>query len=143
MDYTAKTTSVDKESTDCAVVGIFKPKRLSDSAKKLDKLYRGNISSACKRGIAGGDLGQITTLHNSARSKHNCIILVGCGEQDELTISAFQKVLAEIANEIKRNKISNLINCVSELPVKNADVLTKTQLSVTTIESAMYQFSET
>ncbi len=143
MNYIAKATSIDKESADCAVVGIFKPKRLSDSAKKLDKLYRGSISSACQRGIAGGDLGQITTLHNSARSKHNCIIVIGCGEQDEFTISAYQRVLVEVANEIKRNKTSNVINCLIELPVKNADILTKTQLSVTAIESAMYSYSET
>ncbi|QMU61364.1 MAG: leucyl aminopeptidase [Gammaproteobacteria bacterium] len=143
MDYIAKTTSVDKEAADCVVVGIFKPKRLSDSANKLDKLYRGSISNACQRGIAGGSLGQITTLHNSSRSKHNCIIVVGCGEQDEFTISAYQRVLATVANEIKRNKTSNVINCLTELPVKNVDTLTKVQLSVTAIESAMYIYSET
>ena len=97
MDYIAKTTTVDKETADCVVVGIFKPKRLSDSAKKLDKLYRGSISSACQRGTAGGNLGQITTLHNSGRSKHNCIIVVGCGEQNEFSISAYQRVLAAVA----------------------------------------------
>lgn len=143
MDYIAKTTSVDKESADCVVVGIFKPKRLSDSAKKLDKLYKGNISKAVQRGIAGGSIGQITTLHNSARTKHNYIIVVGCGKQDELTISAYQKVLATAANEIKRNKTSNVINCLTELPVINTDALTKAQLCVTAIESAMYKYSET
>ena len=143
MNYIAKTTSVDKEAADCVVVGIFKPKRLSNSAKKLDKLYRGSISNACQRGIAGGSLGQITTLHNSSRSKHNCIIVVGCGEQDEFTISAYQRVLAAVANEIKRNKTSHVINCLTELPVKNTDVLTKAQLNVTAIESAMYRYSET
>ena len=143
MDYIAKTTSVDKETADCVVVGIFKPKRLSDSAKKLDKLYRGSISNAVQRGIAGGSLEQITTLHNSARSKHNCIIVVGCGEQNEFTISAFQRVLATVANEIKRIKTSNVINCLTELPVKYADALTKAQLSVTAIESAMYSYSKT
>lgn len=143
MDYIAKTTSVDKETADCVVVGIFKPKRLSDSAKKLDKLHRGNISNAVQRGIAGGSIGQITTLHNSGRSKHNCIIVVGCGEQDEFSISAYQRVLAAVANEIKRIKTSNVVNCLTELPVKNADVLTKAQLSVTAIESAMYRYSET
>ncbi len=143
MDYIAKTTSVDKEIADCVVVGIFKPKRLSDSAKKLDKLYRGSIFNAVQRNIASGGIGKITTLHNSGRSKHNCIIVVGCGEQDDFTISAYQRVLATVANEIKRNKTSNVINCLTELPVKNADALTKAQLCVTAIESTMYRYSET
>lgn len=143
MDYIAKTTSVDKESADCVVVGIFKPKRLSDSAKKLDKLYKGSITRACTRGTAGGNLAQITTLHNSGRSKHNCIIVVGCGEHNELTVSAYQRVLAAVASEIKCNKTNHIINCLTELPVKNTDVLTKAQLCVTAIESAMYSYSET
>jgi len=33
MDYIVKTTTIDKEATGCVIVGIFKPKRLSDSAK--------------------------------------------------------------------------------------------------------------
>lgn len=143
MDYIAKTTSVDKESADCVVVGIFKPKRLSDSAKKLDKLYKGSITHACQRGTAGGNIGQITTLHNSGRSKHNCIIVVGCGDPNELTVSAYQRVLAAVASEIKNNKTSHVINCLTELAVKDADILTKAQLCVTAIESAMYRYSET
>ena len=143
MDYIAKTTSVDKEAADCVVVGIFNPKRLSNSAKKLDKLYRGNISNACQRGIAGGHIGQVTTIHNSARSKHQCIILAGCGDQDDFNISALQRVLNAVANELKRNKNSNVINCLTELSVKNADARSKVQVSVATIESAMYVYSET
>ena len=143
MDYIAKTTSVDKETADCVVVGIFKPKRLSDSAKKLDKLYKGSITSACTRGTAGSSLGQVTTLHNSGRSKHNCIIIVGCGEQDKFSVSAYQRALAAVANEIKRNKSSHVLNCLTELAVKDTDVLTKAQLCITAIESAMYRYSET
>ncbi len=143
MDYIAKTTSVDKESADCAVVGIFKPKRLSDSAKRLDKLYKGSITSACQRGTAGGNLAQITTIQNSGRSKHKSIIIVGCGEHNKLTVSAYQRILEAVASEIKRNKTSHIINCLTELPVKNVDALTKAQLCVTAIESSMYCYSET
>jgi leucyl aminopeptidase len=143
MDYIAKTTSVDKESADCVVVGVFKPKRLSDSAKKLDKLYKGCITNACKRGTAGGGVGQITTIQNTGRSKHACIVVVGCGDPNELTVSVYQRVLAAVANELKRNKTSNAINCLTELAVKDADALTKAQLCVTAVESAMYRYSET
>jgi leucyl aminopeptidase len=143
MDYIVKKVAVDKEAADCVVVGIFKPRRLSDSAKKLDKLYRSNISQACQRGTAGGELGQVTTLQNSTRNKYHYIIVAGCGDQDTFTISAFQRVLATVASELKRVKTSNAINCLTELPVKGADALTKTQLCVTTIESAMYSYSAT
>ena len=102
MDYIAKTTSIDKENAEFVIVGLFKPKRLSASARKLDKLYRGNISRLCQKGVIDGNLGRVTTLHNSGRSKHDCIIIVGCGEESKFTISSFQRALSEAVHEIKK-----------------------------------------
>ncbi len=143
MDYIAKNSTADKENAACVIVGIFKGKRLSDSAKKLDKLYRGNISKVCQRGIMNGDLGQITTLHNSSRSKHDCIIVAGCGEEKNFTLSTFQRVLTSVANEVKKSNVSDVINCLIELPVKNTDLLYKVQASVISIEQSLYRYSET
>ena len=143
MDYIAKTINIDKEAAECVIVGIFKPKRLSDSAKKLDKLYHGNISKICQRGAIDGSLGRVTTLHNSSRSKHDCIVIVGCGEQGEFSISAFQRALSAAAIEVKKSNASDVINCLIELPVKDADLLSKVQASVISIEESIYRYSET
>ncbi len=143
MDYIAKTISVEKETAECVIVGIFKPKRLSESAKKLDKLYHGNISKICQRGAIDGSLGRVTTLHNSSRSKHDYIVIVGCGEQDDFTISSFQRALSAAADEIKKSNASEVINCLIELSVKDADLLTKVQLSVISIEESIYCYSKT
>lgn len=143
MDYIAKTTTADKEAADCIIVGLFKPKHLSASAKKLDKLYHGNISKICQRGVIDGSLGNVTTLHNSSRSKHDCIVVVGCGEQDKFTINAFQRALSTAAQEVKKCNVSSVINCLIELPVKDADLLSKVQASVISIEQSVYRYSET
>jgi len=143
METIVKTTSVEKEAADCVIVGIFKPKRLSDSANKLDKLYKGAISNACKRGVAGSGLGQVSTIQNSTRSKHHCIIVVGCGEQDKFTASAYLRALSAAITEVKRNKSSNIINCLNELDVTDSNTMTKVQLAVTAFESSLYVYSET
>ena len=143
MEYIAKTTTVDKEVSDCVIVGLFKPKRLSDSAKKLDSIYHGNISKVCQRGTTDGSLGQVTTLHNSSRSKHGCIVVVGCGEPDDFTLSALQHVSAVAANEVIKSNARNVINCLIELPVKDADLLTKTQISTISTEGSIYRYNTT
>ena len=143
MDYIAKTTTADKEAADCVIVGLFKPKRLSDSAKKLDKLYHGSISKICQRGAIDSSLGRVAMLHNSSRSKHDCIVVVGCGEQDNFTINAFQRALSAAAQEVKKCNAGDVINCLIELPVKDADLLTKVQVSVIAIEGSNYRYSET
>lgn len=143
MEYIAKTTTVDKEVSDCVIVGLFKSKRLSDSAKKLDSIYHGNISKVCQRGASDGSLGQVTTLHNSNRSKHGCIVVVGCGEPDDFTLSALQHVSAVAANEVIKSNAGNVINCLIELPVKDADLLIKVQISVISTEGSIYRYSTT
>ena len=69
METIVKTASVEKEAADCVIVGIFKPKRLSDSAKKLDKLYKGVITQACQRGLAGSGLGPVSYTHLTLPTK--------------------------------------------------------------------------
>ena len=143
METIAKNASVEKEAADCVVVGIFNPKRLSPSAKKLDKLYKGSISNACQKGLASSSLGQATTIHNSAHSKHQSIVIVGCGKQEKFTVSAYQRALAAAVGEIKRNKSSSIINCLNELDVENTDAMTKAQIAVTSLKSSLYVYSET
>lgn len=143
MDYVAKITTVNKETADCIIVGLFKPKRLSDSAHKLDRLYHGNISKICRRGAIDGSLGQVATLYNSGRGKHDCIVVVGCGDPDDFTLSAFQRALSAAASEVAKANARTIINCLTELPVKDADLLTKTQASVVSIEESIYRYSET
>ena len=86
---------------------------------------------------------QLHFIIYSSRSKHQCIVVVGCGKQEKFTVSAYQKVLAAAINEIKRNKSSNFINCLTELDVSEVDAMTKAQLAVTAIDSSMYVYNET
>ncbi len=143
MDFIAKSTTVNKEAAACVIVGIFKPKRLSDSAKKLDQLYHGNISKICQRGAMDGSLGRVITLHNSSRSKHECIVIVGCGEPEKFTLSAMQRALSAATTEAKKSNVNDVINCLTELPVKDCDLLNKVQASVISIEESMYRYSKT
>ena len=143
MEFIVKTSTVDKETASCILVGIFKPKKLSESAKKLDKIYNSAISKICQRGVNDGSLGKITVLHNTNKSKHTSIIIVGCGEQDKFTINAFQRALSSAAAEANKCKCSNIINSLIELPVVSANMLTKSQLSVIAFESSIYCYSET
>ncbi len=143
MDYIVKTASADKETADCVVVGVFKPRRLSESAKKIDKLYRGNISNLCQRGTMDGSLGKVITLHNSERSKHACIVVVGCGDEDKFTINAFERAISAAAKEAQNYQASSVINCLTELPVKDADVLNKAQISMLCFTASNYRYNET
>ncbi len=143
MEYIAKTAALDKEAADCVIVGLFKPRQLSPSAKKLDTLYRGKLTRACQRGHAKASLGQTTTLHNSSRSKHAHIVIVGCGEAERFTTHAFHKALSAGIQEARKCNAANVINTLVELPVKDTDLPTRVQVSVMAGEAAAYRYTHT
>ena len=143
MDYIAKTATLDRETADCIIIGLFDPKQLSPSARKLDSLYQGTITQACQRGIAKSALGQVTALHNSSRSKHMHIVIVGCGEQERFSAHAFQKALSAGIAEAKKCNAGVVINSLIEMPVKNSDLRTRVQASVMSSEEAMYRYTHT
>ncbi len=143
MEYIAKTAALDKETADCVIVGLFKPRQLSSSARKLDTLYRGKLTRACQRGHAKATLGQATTLHTSSRSKHAHIVIVGCGEAERFTTHAFQKAVSAGIQEAKKCNAANVINSLVELPVKDTDLPTRVQVSVMAGEATAYRYTHT
>lgn len=143
MDYIAKTATVDSETSDCVIVGLFKSKRLSNSAKRLDKLYQGSISKVCQQSAIDGNLGQTTTLYHTGRDKHRCIVIVGCGKADDFTITALQGVLAAAMREVTAANAKEVVNCLIELPVKDAGLLTKAQISAICAEESIYRYDTT
>ena len=143
MNYIAKTVSIDKEPADCVIVGVFKSGQLSHSAKKLDTLYQGILTRASRRGIIDTGLGQVTTLHDSSRSRHPCIIVAGCGEQDRFTIPSFQRALSAALSEAKKHKVNSVINGLIEMQVNHADMQTRVQASVVISENSLYSYSHT
>ena len=143
MDYIAKTATADHETSECVIVGLFKSKRPSDSAEKLDKLYRGNFSKFCQQRGLDGSLGQTSTFYPPGQGKHRCVVITGCGKADDFTVSTLQCALAAAMKEVTASNAKEVVNCLVELPVNDADARTKAQLSAIAVEEAVYRYDTT
>ena len=77
MEYSVKSGNPEKQRTACVVVGIFEPRRLSQSAEQLDKASDGYLSNLLRRGDIEGKLGQSLLLYNVPGTLCDRILLVG------------------------------------------------------------------
>ena len=76
MEYTVKSGSPEKQRIGCVVVAVYAPRKLSTSAKILDKASGGLISNLVRRGELEGDIGQTLLLHNVENTLCDRILLV-------------------------------------------------------------------
>ena len=59
---------------------MYASRKLSASAKLLDKASGGYISTLVRRGEMEGDLGSTLLLHNVENTLCDRVLLIGCGK---------------------------------------------------------------
>jgi len=143
MKFIAKTAPIEKETADCVIVGMFESGEFSPAGKKLDTLYQDLLSDSFGRGTLRTTPGQVTTLQDSSRTRHACIIVAGCGKQDRFTIHTLQRALSAAVSEAKARGASSVINGLVEMPVPNADTKSRVQASIVATQDTLYTYTRT
>ena len=64
MEYSVKSGHPEKQRIGCVVIPVYASRKLSPSAKIIDKASNGYISNLVRRGEIEGDLGNTLLLHN-------------------------------------------------------------------------------
>ena len=92
MEYTVKSGSPEKQRIGCVVAGVYLSRKLSPSAKILDKASGGLISNLVRRGELEGDLGGTLLLHNVENTLCDRVLLIGCGKEKDLNTRNFREI---------------------------------------------------
>jgi len=92
MEYTVKSGNPEKQRIGCVVIPVFASRKLSSSAKIIDKTSNGYISNLVRRGEIEGDLGNTLLLHNVENTLCDRVLLIGCGKEKDITVKTFYKI---------------------------------------------------
>jgi leucyl aminopeptidase len=142
MEFAVKDKKSEDLRTNCVVVGIFEPKRLSDSGKQLDELSKQYISKIIRKGDIEGKIGQTLLLHSVPNILAERILLVGCGKPSELTDRKYIQIISSAANALKNTGIKTTVSQLAEIPVKDRNLNWKTRQHVEGFHDALYLFNE-
>ncbi|QCI16036.1 leucyl aminopeptidase [Buchnera aphidicola] len=119
MNFFIKNCSLDKEKTDCIVVGIFNFYQLSVSAKHLDKCSNGYIKNIIKLGDIKGEIGETLMLYNVPQIFSKRILLIGCGDKNNINILIFKKILKNTINILKKISVKNIICSLIDINISD------------------------
>jgi len=142
MEYTVKSGNPEKQRIGCVVIPVYASRKLSASAKIIDKASNGYISNLIRRGEIEGDLGNTLLLHNLENTLCDRVLLVGCGKEKEITVRTFYKINSIMVKTLQSSGATEIASYLTEIPVKRKDISWKIQHSIEAIDEALYNFTQ-
>ncbi len=143
MDYSIKSDSPEKLSTDCLLLGFHPKRKLGVAATAFDEALGGLVTRLLKRDDPEGKPGDILIVNHLPEGKIERLILVGLGKKDELTPSLYRKSLAAAANALKATGAKQATSVLHEAEVKDHPLEWKIRQTVEILESALYRYTRT
>ncbi len=143
MDYSIKSDTLEKLSTDCLLLGFYPKRKLGVTATAIDQALGGLITRLLKRDDPEGKPGDVLIVNHLPEGKIERLILVGLGKKDELTASNYRKALVAAANALKSTAAKQAASALHEAEVKDKPLEWKIHQAVETLESSLYRYTQT
>jgi leucyl aminopeptidase len=142
MDFSIKTidakTGVSSIKSGCIAVGVFENKKLSDSARELDR--KGAISAAVKSGDISGKPGSTLLLRNVDGIAAERVLLVGMGNEDTPTEKNFLAAAQAIAKVFASLGTNDAVIALPADKIKDKDAAWAVRATVIALRDADYRF---
>ena len=142
MEYTVKSGNPEKQRIGCVVIPVYASRKLSASAKIIDKASNGYISTLVRRGEIEGDLGNTLLLHNVENTLCDRVLLIGCGKEKNIDVKTFYKINHTMVKTLQASGATEIASYLTDVPVKRKDINWKIQHSIEAIDETLYQFNQ-
>jgi len=142
MQFSIKSGNPEKQRSACLIIPIFSGRKLSQPAEMLDKAADGGLRSILKRGDIEGDVGDQLWLYELENCTADRILLVGCGNERDMTPARFKDINQQTAKAINKSGASDAASYLSAIESKALDLSSRIRLSILSLEEALYNFDQ-
>ena len=142
MEFGIKVGTPEKQRGACVVAGIFESKKLTDSAKILDKVTQGYIKNILASGDMDGKVNTSLLLHHVPGTQFKRILLVGLGKEQEFKEKTFLAAINTVLNALQRTAVTDATLFLSDFPDKERANEWKVSQIVITATSSHYRFDQ-
>lgn len=142
MQYSIDSIDLIKQTSDCLIVSTFQGKRLSQSAQLLDKHSQGYIHKILDKGDLIEECGKSIVLYNVPGISASRVLLVYCGEESNLSVTDFRKIISCMACALKALQIDEITSFLTDISMKGCDLDKQIRQSIELIEDCFYCFDK-
>ncbi|HQV89278.1 MAG TPA: leucyl aminopeptidase [Nitrosomonas sp.] len=142
MDFAIKVGTPEKQRGACVVVGIFESRKMTDSAKILDKATQGYIKNILASGDMDGKANSSLLLHNVPDTLFKRVLLIGLGKEPEFKEKTFLAAITATLSALQKTAVADATLFLSDFPVKDrADAWKISQIVISGM-SHQYRFDQ-
>ncbi len=142
MEFGIKIGSPEKQRGACVVVGIFESKKLTDSAKVLDKITQGYIKNILALGDMEGKINTSLMLHNVPNILFKRVLLIGLGKEQEFKEKTFLTAINTALSALQETTATDATLFLSDFPVSERTNEWKVMQLVIAATSSNYRFDQ-
>lgn len=142
MEFGIKVGTPEKQRGACVVVGIFELRKLTDSAKILDKVTQGYIKNILASGDMDGKVNTSLLLHHVPGTQFKRVLLVGLGKEQEFKEKTFLAAINTVLNALQRTAVTDATLFLSDFPGKERTNEWKVSQIVIAAISSHYRFDQ-
>jgi leucyl aminopeptidase len=142
MEFNLKTGSPDKQRSDCLIIAVSQPRKLSEAGQVIDKVSDGFLSKIINKGDMDGKVGQSLLLHNVAGTLADRVLLIGIGKEADLTEQSFSRVIANLQGALASSGATDAYCCLSEITVGSHGIEWNIRHTVMKLSNGEYKFDQ-
>jgi leucyl aminopeptidase len=138
--FSIKTGSPEKLRTDCIVAGVFEDRKLSATARALDKASGGRITGALKSGDLDGRTGSTLLLRDLPGVAAARVLLVGLGKQEEFAEKAYRDAIATAVKAVGNTGAKDAVITLNEIKIGKRPAGWNTAQAAIMASDTLYRF---
>lgn len=142
MDFAIKQGTPDKQRGACVVVGIFESRKMTETAKILDKTTQGYIKSILASGDMEGKANTTLLLHNVPNTQFKRILLIGLGKEQEFKEKTFLTAVGSMLNVLQKTAVTDVALYLSDFPLKEKNSDWKVTQTAIAVLNNLYRFDQ-
>jgi leucyl aminopeptidase len=140
VEFSIKRTSSVQTRSDCAVVGIFEPRKLSAAAAALDRAAKGYLGAIVRRGDMEGKAGSTLLLHSVPGVGCDRVLLVGLGRESEFRDKRYRDAIAAAMRALNATGATEATLHLTELAVPRRDSRWRIAHAAAVAREVIYRF---
>lgn len=142
MEFTAKFATPQKQRTNCLVITISEARKLSATAKIIDKASNGYLSKLMRAGDMEGRAGQTLLLQQIDGVTADRVLLLGTGKDKDINERVFDKIVNSMVSALGDSGSKNALVCLTDIAIKNRNPDWNIRQAVILINSSQYRFEQ-
>ena len=140
MEFSIKNGNLEKQRTECLILGVYESRKLTESAAHIDTVSAGFISKILKSGDMDGKLASTLLLHGVSGVASERVLLVGLGKEKEFGQTQYCKAARASIKALAQSGAQEVLTTLSALEVAAHTVQWKVAHMAEVALDATYQF---